>query len=74
MRILTATKAEKIAQAFCRVISDLHVDLDMVGYYVYRTMPPLMYNRFLEIAEAAKHEERMATDKEYAREFHKLGL
>jgi hypothetical protein len=68
------TAGEKIAVAMCKMLSDLHLDLDMVGYYVYRTMPPLMYNRFQEIAHAAEHEKQMHQNKEYMERMHNIGL
>jgi hypothetical protein len=68
------TAGEKIAVAICKLVSDLHVDLDTVGYYVYRTMPPLMYNRFQEIAAAAEHEKQMHTNDEYRKKMNQIGL
>lgn len=68
------TAGEKVAVAICKLLSDLHLDLDMVGYYVYRTMPPLMYNRFQEIAHAAEHEHKMHSDPEYRRKMNQIGL
>jgi hypothetical protein len=67
------TTAERLALAMGKILSDLHVDIETVGYYIYRTMPPLIYNRFRVIAEAAEHERKMATDHNYAREFDKIG-
>ena len=64
--------SERVAVAFCKLLSDLHVDLDSVGYYIYRTMPPLMYNRFQEVAHAAEHEKLMLTNPDYAKEFSKI--
>ena len=66
--------AERLAVSICKILSDLHVDIEAVGYYVYRTMPPLMYNRFVQVAEAAEHEKKMHTDPEYAKEFRKYGF
>jgi hypothetical protein len=74
MKSLKMTPAERVAVAICKMLSDLHLDIEALGAYIYRVFPPLMYNRFVEIAEAAAHEKKMMTDPEYAREFHKLGL
>jgi hypothetical protein len=68
------TTAERLALAIGKILSDLHVDIETVGYYVYRTMPPLMYNRFRVIAESAEHERKMHTDPTYAKEFDKIGI
>jgi hypothetical protein len=67
------TTAERIALAIGKILSDLHVDIETVGSYIYRTMPPLIYNRFKVIAESAEHERKMQTDQNYAREFDKIG-
>lgn len=68
------TPAEKIAVSITKMLSDLHVDLDTVGYYIYRTMPPLMFNRFQQIAESAEHEKQMHTNEEYRKAMNKIGL
>lgn len=74
MRHHKMTTAERLALAIGKILSDLHVDIESVGTYVYRTMPPLMYNRFRVIAEAAEHERKLATDPKYAKEFDKHGI
>lgn len=74
MRYLKMSTAEKIAVAIVKLMTDLHVDIETVGYYLYRVSPPLMYNRFKVIAEAAEHERKMQTDPNYAREYHKNGV
>ena len=68
------TVSEKVAVAICKMLSDLHLDLDMVGYYIYRTMPPLIYNRFQEIAHAAEHEKNMHSNTEYRKKMNRIGL
>ena len=68
------TPAEKIAVAITKLVSDLHVDLDSVGFYLYRTMPPLMFNRFQQIAESAEHEKQMHTNADYRKAMQKIGL
>lgn len=70
----TYTLAEKIAKTICKLLSDLHLDLDMVGYYIYRTFPPLVYNRFQEIAHAAEHEKKMNEDETFRRKMHDIGI
>lgn len=66
------TPAEKLAVSIAKLMTDFHLDLETVGYYVYRTMPPLIYNRFQVIAEAAEHQRKLATDPEYRMEWHKI--
>lgn len=68
------TPAEKIAVAISKMVSDLHLDLDTVGYYLYRTMPPMIFIRFQQIAESAEHEKQMHTNEEYRRAMNKIGL
>lgn len=68
------SKEEKVANVISRLISDLHLDLDMVGYYLYRVLPPLMYNRIQEVAHAAEHEKQMNENTKYREEMHKLGI
>lgn len=72
MRVHRITPAEKLAVSLAKLMTDFHIDLETVGYYIYRTMPPLIYNRFQVIAEAAEHERKLATDPEYKREWHNI--
>jgi hypothetical protein len=66
--------AERIAISLSKLLTDFHVDLDTIGYYIYRTMPPLLYNRFQDIAHAAEHERQMHQNKEYREAMQKIGL
>ena len=68
------TTAERIAVSLSKLLVDFHVDLEMIGYYIYRTMPPLVYNRFQDIAHSAEHEKQMNENKEYREAMHKIGL
>jgi hypothetical protein len=68
------TQEERIAKAMCKLVSDLYVDLDMLGYYMYRSMPPLMYNRIQEAFHAAEHEKQMQENPEYRRTMNELGI
>jgi hypothetical protein len=56
MRKHITTKEEKIAKQIENVISDLRIDLDLVGIYLARTSPTVSYNRLMMIAEAAEFE------------------
>ncbi len=51
-RILTAE--EKVANKLGNEISDLRVDLELVGQYLAQSQPYVVYNRLQVIAEAAK--------------------
>lgn len=68
------TPAEKVAVAIGKLMSDLHLDIDSVGYYLYRSLPPLMYNRFQEVASSAEHEKQMHTNEDYRRKMNQIGL
>jgi hypothetical protein len=56
MRKHITTKEEKIAKQIENVISDLRIDLDLVGIYLARQSPTVSYNRLMLIAEAAEFE------------------
>jgi hypothetical protein len=51
-RILTAE--EKVANKLGNEISDLRVDLELVGQYIAQSQPNVVYNRLQVIAESAK--------------------
>lgn len=51
-RILTAE--EKVANKLGNEISDLRVDLELVGQYLAQSQPYVVYNRLQTIAESAK--------------------
>lgn len=51
-RILTAE--EKVANKLGNEISDLRVDLELVGQYIAQSQPYVVYNRLQVIAESAK--------------------
>jgi hypothetical protein len=51
-RILTAE--EKVANKLGNEISDLRVDLELVGEYLAKSQPNVVYNRLQVIAESAK--------------------
>ncbi len=61
-RILT--NEEKVANKLGNQISDLRVDLELVGEYIAKSQPNVVYNRLQVIAESAK-ETREGTN--YAR-------
>ena len=51
-RILTTE--EKVANKLGNEISDLRVDLELVGEYLAKSQPNVVYNRLQVIAESAK--------------------
>jgi hypothetical protein len=50
------TDEEKVAIKLGNILSDLRVDLDLVGQYLARTCPTVVYNRLLTVTESATYE------------------
>jgi hypothetical protein len=50
------TIEEKIANTIGHLVSDLRLDLDLIGHYLAWYAPNVVYRRFLLIAEAAREE------------------
>ena len=48
------TDEEKVAMRLGNTISDLRVDLELVGEYLAKSQPHVVYNRLQVIAESAK--------------------
>ena len=48
------TEEEKVAMKLGNTISDLRVDLELVGEYLAKSQPYVVYNRLQVIAESAK--------------------
>ena len=48
------TNEEKVAMKLGNAISDLRVDLELVGEYLAKSQPYVVYNRLQVIAESAK--------------------
>jgi hypothetical protein len=48
------TDEERIANKLGNIISDLRVDLELVGEYLAKSQPYVVYNRLQVIAESAK--------------------
>jgi hypothetical protein len=55
MRKKLITKEEKVAIQLSNVLSDLRLDLDMVGHYLAESVPNVIYNRLITIADSAEH-------------------
>jgi hypothetical protein len=56
MRSKRMTKEEQVAKQLGDIVSDLRIDLDLVGEYVARSQPNVVYNRLIEVAEATRFE------------------
>jgi hypothetical protein len=48
------TEEEKIAVSISKIVSDLRLDLEMIGVYLAYYLPNVSYRRFQLIAEASK--------------------
>ncbi len=48
------TDEEKVANKIGNVVADLRVDLELVGEYLAKSQPYVVYNRLQVIAESAK--------------------
>jgi hypothetical protein len=48
------TDEEKVAMRLGNMVSDLRVDLELVGEYLAKSQPYVVYNRLQVIAESAK--------------------
>jgi hypothetical protein len=48
------TEEEKVAMKLGNMVSDLRVDLELVGEYLAKSQPYVVYNRLQVIAESAK--------------------
>lgn len=59
MRILRlkVSKEEKVAVAIGRLLSDFHLDLEKVGYYLAKSLPHTIYRRSLEVLQSAEFQE-----------------
>ena len=55
IRVLRASKEEKVAVAIGRLLSDL--DLEKVGFYVAKSLPHTIYRRALEVLQSAEFQE-----------------
>lgn len=56
MRKKLVTKEEKVAVQLTNILADLRLDLDMVGIYLVRLSPNVIYNRLITLADSAEAE------------------
>ena len=54
MRKKIVTKEEKVAIQLSNVLSDLRLDLDMVGHYLVQLSPTVIYNRLVVLTDSAE--------------------
>ena len=54
MRKKIVTTEEKVAIQLSNILSDLRLDLDMVGKYIVQISPTLIYNRLITVTESAE--------------------
>ncbi len=57
IRVLRASKEEKVAVAMGRLLADFHLDLEKVGYYLAKATPHVIYRRALEVLASAEFQE-----------------
>ncbi len=57
IRVLRASKEEKVAVAIGRLLSDFHLDLEKVGFYLAKSLPYTVYRRALEVLASAEFQE-----------------
>jgi hypothetical protein len=57
VRVLRASKEEKVAVAIGRLLSDFHLDLEKVGFYLAKSIPYTVYRRALEVLASAEFQE-----------------
>ena len=66
MRRHKVTEEEKVAVTISKIVTDLRLDLDLIGVYLAYYLPNVAYRRFQEIAEASKEaKEGKSNDYEY---------
>jgi hypothetical protein len=56
MRKKLVTKEEKVAIQLTNILADLRLDLDMVGIYLVRLSPNVIYNRLITLTDSAEAE------------------
>jgi len=57
IRVLRTSKEEKTAVAIGRLLSDFHLDLEKVGYYLAKSLPHTIYRRAMEVLSSAEFQE-----------------
>lgn len=57
------TDEEKVAKKITEMISNLNLDLDMIGFYIARYERTIIHNRLQVIAESAQFEKEKENDR-----------
>jgi hypothetical protein len=65
MRRKIITKEEKVAKQIVEKLTDLTLDLEMVGNYLAQNVSGVLYNRFLIIAETTIEQKENKNDRNY---------
>jgi len=65
MRRHKPTKEEKVAKLIADKLSDLTLDLEMVGFYLAHNVSGVLYNRFQVIAETTFDEKENKNGRNY---------
>lgn len=66
MRRKLLTEEERVAIKLAAVVSDLRLDIELIGQYLAEITPNVSYNRLQVIAESAKYHK----EEKYVRETH----
>jgi hypothetical protein len=54
MRKKLITNEERVAKQLTTMLSDIRIDLDLVGYYLVQLSPNVIYNRLMVVADSAE--------------------
>lgn len=65
---MSKSNEEKLAKIIGDYVSDLRLDLDLVGRYLAWYLPNVAYRRILIILEAMKHEKEDSNEYDYTRD------
>lgn len=56
-KTVTTSSEEKVAVTIGKLLSDFHLDLEKVGYYLAKATPYIVFRRSLEVLESAQFQE-----------------
>jgi hypothetical protein len=56
-KTVTTSNEEKVAVTIGKLLSDFHLDLEKVGYYLAKATPYIVFRRSLEVLESAQFQE-----------------
>lgn len=55
VRVLRASKEERVANRIVTLLSDLTLDLEAIGFYLSKGSPHIIYTRANEVLEAMQY-------------------